>query len=116
MDGSAIDDNHAGETSHDEQLRSHPDYLTRMAARYIWWMTPAEAVEYPRKVVAQVMNIGVFEDAMGLITEFGADILSSILRRAEAGQFNERSWHFWHYRLGLSQPGEVPPLPVRRFE
>jgi hypothetical protein len=27
---------------------------------------------------------------------------------------NERSWTYWHYRLGLSAVDHVPPLPVRR--
>jgi hypothetical protein len=46
----------------------------------------------------------------------GENTLQAVLARAEAGQFNERSWHYWHYRLGLARPGAVPPLPVRRIE
>jgi hypothetical protein len=44
----------------------------------------------------------------------GEDELRRALRDAEAGQFDDRSWHYWHYRLGLAE-GDVapPPLPVR---
>ncbi|MFM8332259.1 MAG: hypothetical protein ACKN9T_11265 [Candidatus Methylumidiphilus sp.] len=32
--------------------------LTRLAARYIWWKTPQQAPQTPRRIIAQVMNIG----------------------------------------------------------
>jgi hypothetical protein len=46
----------------------------------------------------------------------GEAFLREVLRNAEAGQLNERSWHFWHYRLGLAVYGDrpVPPIPVRK--
>jgi hypothetical protein len=37
------------------------------------------------------------------------------VKTAEAGWFNDRSWHYWNYRLGLAAVDRVPPLPVRRF-
>ena len=38
------------------------------------------------------------------------------IAQAQAGQFNARSWHFWHYRLGLADVAdEIPLLPVRTF-
>lgn len=116
MERDAIGDCQGVHFTRDEILRFHRDFLTEMASRYIWWMTPADAVEYPAKVIAQVMNVGVLEDAMSLIRELGEECLRAILRHTEAGQFNERSWHFWHYRLDLAQPGKVPALPARQFE
>lgn len=97
-------------------LAGHEALLGGFARKYIWWMTPAEALAYPARIVAQVMNLGEFRDACGLIEALGENTLRVILTRAEAGQFNARSWHYWHYRLGLAQPGTVPPLPVRRIE
>ena len=29
-----------------------------------------------------------------------------MVEHAEAGIFDEHSWHFWHYRLGLADPGK----------
>lgn len=100
----------------DEELRRHTPLLKEMARRYIWWMTPEDAIEFPARIVAQVMNIGVFRDASRMADALGDDCLRTVLQHAEAGQFNERSWHYWHYRLGLAKVDEVPPLPVRRFE
>ena len=98
-----------------DELRAHAELMLELARRYVWWLTPAEAMDYPARVAAQVMNIGVFQDATRLAEAVGDDCLRAVVRSAEAGQFNARSWHYWHYRLGLAKPGHVPPLPVRHL-
>jgi len=70
----------------------------------------------PERVVAQVMNIGDYADIQRLVSQLGEEVLREVLVQAQAGQFNERSWAYWHYRLGLPCEEPVPPLPVRRFE
>jgi hypothetical protein len=85
-------------------------FLFDMAKRYIWWKTPDEAILHPQRVLAQVMNIGVWDDLCKLDTLFPRQELIDVLERAEIGQFNARSWHFWHCRL---LDGEVPPMPER---
>ena len=90
--------------------------LKPLASKYIWWKTPEEAVAMPERVIAQVMNIGDYEDVLELIEQIGEDRLRHVLSHAEIGQFNERSWAYWHYRLGLAQPEQaVPALPKRRL-
>jgi hypothetical protein len=90
--------------------------LRSFAARYVWWMTPDEAVLYPYRVAAQVMNLGTFEDAVVLQELLGDGFLRHVLLTAEAGLFDDRSWHYWHYRLGLAEYGvkPVPPMPARK--
>lgn len=97
-------------------LAGHAALLGELARKYIWWLTPNEALAYPARIVAQVMNLGEFNDARRMTEVLGEDTLRAVVAQAEAGQFNERSWHYWHYRLGLALPGAVPPLPVRRIE
>jgi hypothetical protein len=75
------------------------DVLRSMATRYVWWKTPDEALRYPRRIVTQVMDIGDYRDVQKLA-------------HAEAGELSEKSWIYWHLRLGL----EVRPMPVRRVE
>ncbi len=87
--------------------------LLRLAARYIWWKTP-DAVT-PERVVAQVMNIGDYADVQIMAEQVGDNFLRHVLSVAEPGQFNERSWAYWHYRLGLAGIGRVPSLPQRKF-
>lgn len=92
------------------------ELLKELAGKYIWWKTPDEALLAPERVMAQVMNIGDYTDVCVLADTVGDDVLCDVLTHAEAGQFNARSWAYWHYRLGLANVDHVPPLPVRRFE
>jgi hypothetical protein len=89
--------------------------LKALAGKYIWWKTPDEAIAMPERVIAQVMNIGDYADVQALATLVGDDVLRAVLIRAEAGQFSERSWAYWHYRLGLAVVGQVPAIPRRTF-
>ncbi|MDR0781416.1 MAG: hypothetical protein LBF16_12110 [Pseudomonadales bacterium] len=89
--------------------------LQPLARKYVWWKTPEEALTMPQRVIAQVMNIGDYADVQRLVAQVGDEILRKVLAHAEAGQFNERSWAYWHYRLGLSDVDQVPALPVRSF-
>jgi hypothetical protein len=91
------------------------DLLQKLARKYIWWKTSEEAVGLPERIVAQVMNIGDYDDVQSVVHAAGMAYLSEVLRHAEVGQFNARSWTYWHYRLGLSEPGKVPALPERRL-
>ena len=86
-----------------------------LASKYVWWKTPDEALAMPERVIAQVMNIGDYSDVQSLASQVGDDVLREVLTHAQAGQFTERSWVYWHYRLGMSGVDQVPPLPVRRF-
>lgn len=88
--------------------------LRLWASKYIWWKTPDEALTHPERIVSQVMNIGDYDDVQSLSKLMDGKYLRAVLQGAEAGEFNERSWAYWHYRLGVSEPGEVPSLPQRR--
>ena len=87
--------------------------LTCWASRYIWWKTPAEAVQHPERIIAQVMDIGDYDDVRQMMRAFGEEAPRSVVQHAEAGMFSPRSWANWHYRLGLAVPNQVPPLPRR---
>jgi hypothetical protein len=91
------------------------EILKSFAGKYIWWKSPDEALAAPERVIAQVMNIGDYSDVQSLAAQVGDDVLRGVLTHAEAGQFNERSWAYWHYRLGLSDVDHVPALPARSF-
>ena len=93
------------------------DVLRQMATKYIWWKTPDEAMRYPRRVITQVMNMGDYGDVQTMVHAIGNEALKEALRNAEAGELSEKSWVYWHLRLGLCRPdGSSPPLPVRRVE
>ena len=85
------------------------EFLLDSARRYIWWETANTAMSNPKKVLAQIMNIGVWNDICKLVELFSEQDLLDVLDTAEIGQFNERSWHFWHNRMSV----EIPPIPRR---
>lgn len=89
------------------------EILQQLARKYIWWKSPDEALRMPQRIIAQVMNLGDYEDVQILASQLGDEMLCEALARAEAGQFDKRSWTYWHYRLGLAELDEVPPLPAR---
>lgn len=89
--------------------------LKALAAKYIWWKSPDEAARYPRRIMAQVMDIGTLEDMEMLERLVGQEGLKDVIIHAEAGQFRPRSWAYWHYRLGLADVGLVPDLPRRKI-
>jgi hypothetical protein len=92
------------------------DLLRSFAAHYIWWKTADEALRYPARILAQVMNLGTYEDLGLLLKAFTVAELRAVLAQAEPGWFNERSWAFWQYRLGMTAlDAPLPPLPARLF-
>ncbi len=91
---------------------SRMELLKNFASKYVWWKTPDEAILFPHRIIAQVMNMGDYSDVQLLTENISSEDLEKVLSNAEAGQFTPRSWH---YRLGLSQLNEVPPLPIRKF-
>ena len=91
--------------------------LRQMAAKYIWWKTPDDAMRYPHRVITQVMNIGDYGDVQTMVYALDKDVLKEALATAEAGEFSEKSWVYWHLRLGLCHSFEAcPALPVRRVQ
>lgn len=89
--------------------------LRRLARKYVWWKSPDEAMTTPERIIAQVMNLGDYDDVQQLAHRLDDDGLREVLTHAEIGQFNARSWAYWHYRLGLAKPGHVPAMPAQRF-
>ena len=87
--------------------------LKQLSGKYIWWKTPDKAVAMPERVIAQIMNIGDYADVLLVAEQVGDDVLRKVLTSAEIGQFSDRSWTYWHYRLGLAKLDKVPALPTR---
>lgn len=89
--------------------------LRGMARKYVWWLSPTEAAARPDLAITQVMEMGDYDDVVRLEAALGRNRLAEALRRAAAGRFSARSWHYWHHRLGLAPAGRVPPLPRRKL-
>ena len=97
-----------------KQPRADARLLRALARRYVWWLSPDEALARPNFVATQVMEMGDYDDVLKLEAALGREALVRALRQAEAGRFSERSWIYWHHRLGLAGR-RIPPLPRRRL-
>lgn len=87
----------------------------RLAATYSWDMRIDEARHWPYRLIRRVMDVGTLDDIVSMEASFGRDELANALATAEAGALRPKSWTFWHYRLGLVQPGAAcPSMPTRR--
>jgi hypothetical protein len=94
---------------------SQREVLAGLAKRYVWWESSEQALHFPQRVIAHVMNVGDWDAVCTLVDALGNDPLRETLETAVIGQFSPRSWSYWHYRLGLIVPGALPPpLPSRR--
>jgi hypothetical protein len=106
-----------GELPPPRRYRRYPDSIRALARRYVWWLSPDESLALPWRVVAQVMDIGTMADCATIESHFGRQAMRDTLKHAAPGWFRERSWVFWHYRLGLTRWGDEPPaLPTRSFD
>ena len=94
------------------------DLLKQMAKIYVWWKTPEEAIKYPNRIIAQVMDIGDWYDVEKVILAFGDERFKEVLQSAEVGQFSPKSWNFWHLKLKLVIYGvtSMPEMPTRKYE
>jgi hypothetical protein len=64
------------------------DALKPFARKYIWWKTPEEAVAFPERVIAQVMDLGDYDDVQTLARDVGDAVLRRVIARAEPGWFS----------------------------
>ena len=90
--------------------------LDRLARAYVWWESPTGTGLSEDRLLAQAMNIGSYDDILLIEGTFGAERLASVMRSAQPGWFNPRSWEFWRGRLrhrGL-EVRDMPPQ--RRFD
>ena len=95
-----------------KQPRADQRLLRALARRYVWWLSPGDALARPNFIATQVMEMGDYDDVLKLEATLGREALVRALREAEAGRLSERSWIYWHHRLGAAGK-RIPPLPRR---
>ena len=86
--------------------------VSEMSAKYIWWKSGDGRPFSRRRILAQVMDMGDYRDVMRVLDDLGEEPLRDVLAHAEAGWFKPRSWSYWHYRLGIVDPGGTDSAPA----
>jgi hypothetical protein len=97
-----------------QSMRPFPDIpeLQALARRVIWFKSPSDAISMPAHFVAHVLTFGTHEDVTVLRRFVSDDELRDALACAPPGVFDDRSWAYWHLKLGRYP---APPLPARQF-
>jgi len=67
------------------------EMLERMSRKYVWWKSPDEALAFPNRVIAQVMNMGDYDDVQAVANQVGDEVLRDVLTHAEIGQNEDLS-------------------------
>jgi len=86
--------------------------LKQLAHCYVWWNTPEWAIAHADILIANIMNLGNWNDIQALRKEVGDDILKTVLQQAPAGYFTYRSWDYWHVKFDIIP---IPSLPARKL-
>lgn len=85
--------------------------LRKIAEGVVWFHEPETTLRDPRLFLSHVMRYGTLEDVLVTNQYFSDADYHEILKNPPAGLFDERSWNFWHIRLGLNP---IPNLLVMR--
>src|SRR5690348_253417 len=93
---------------HESQL------LSELGQKYMWWSPIGDKPHSPERIIAQVMNLGTYEDIRRLETELGFARLADVMIHAAPGWLSDRSWGFWRGRLLLEIDAPIPTEPPRR--
>ncbi|MDH2909882.1 MAG: hypothetical protein PXZ07_07215 [Candidatus Eremiobacteraeota bacterium] len=97
-----------------DRLQLHRESLAELARKYLWWRSPEAAMRSPNRVIAQVLEMGDFDDVQRAIETFGERALIDVVECAEPGWLSPKSWAYWHYRLRLTPYDRTPPPAPRR--
>lgn len=93
-------------------ILQHSLILDRLAQRYVWWDTIDWAYAHPAVFLANVMDLGNWDDIQALRHDVGDSVLKAVLLHAAAGYFHARSWDYWHVKFGIIP---IPSLPKREL-
>ena len=93
-------------------ILQHSKLLDHLAQRYVWWDTIDWAYAHPNVFLANVMDLGNWDDIQNLRHAVSDSVLKTILLHAAAGYFHARSWDYWHVKFGITP---IPSLPKREF-
>jgi hypothetical protein len=86
--------------------------IAELERRCLWW-SDGHQVDRTR-TIAQVMELGTYEDIRRIEAVFTTEELRDVMLRAPAGAISPRSWDFWRGRLRFAGCTAIPEAPPRR--
>lgn len=86
--------------------------IEALSRRILWFEPPEVALTNTNRFIAYAMRYGTHHD-MELIRRYVDDNqLRDALKAAPPGVIDPRSWAYWHVKLGIFPP---PEMPVRQL-
>jgi len=92
----------------------HAELLSELERKYFWWEPIGSQQRTANRILAQAMNLASFADIRRLEAIFGPQRLTEVMREAEPGWIEERSWDLWRGRLSLATGQQLPEQPPQR--
>lgn len=96
------------------QTASDQDIVAELGRKYICWAPVGHAPHSENRIVAQVMDIGTYDDIRRMEAALGFERLADVMIHAEPGWISPRSWSFWRGRLSRETSKPIPAEPPRR--
>jgi hypothetical protein len=90
------------------------ELIASLGAKYMWWPAVSAAGHGEERIIAQVMDIGSYDDILRIEAVLGRERLAEVMRHAQPGWISARSWDFWRGRLRAQAGLELPERPPRR--
>lgn len=89
------------------------DEVRALGRIYMWWDALAGSHSQDR-IIAQVMNLGTYDDMLRLEQAVGRTRLLEVMQCAQPGWFSNRSWEFWRSRLTYTTGATISDVPPWR--
>jgi hypothetical protein len=90
------------------------EMIAGVGRKYLWWKPAGGLPHSDDRIIAQTMNLGTYDDILLLEQTVGRARLVEIMRHAEPGWINGRSWEFWRGRLSFATGATIPDKAPRR--
>jgi hypothetical protein len=80
----------------------------------MWWPAVSAAGHGEERIIAQVMDIGSYDDILRIEAVLGRERLAEVMAHAQPGWIGARSWDFWRGRLRVQAGLQTPEHPPKR--
>ena len=87
--------------------------IEALGRKYFWWDAVA-GKHSPDRIIAQITNLGTYDDLQLLERMLDRSRLIEVMRNAQPGWFSHRSWEFWRSRLMHRTGASIPDTPPTR--
>jgi hypothetical protein len=90
------------------------ELASELERRFFWWEPVGSAPRTHARILAQAMNLALFDDIRRLEKTLGPECLAHTMLEAQPGWFDKRSWELWRGRLSRMTDIAIPDTPPRR--